>query len=179
MSFGVGHVGTVAFRWMGSTSANQRDRAVGALLGLACGDAVGTTVEFAPRGTFEPLTDMVGGGPFRLAVGAWTDDTSMAMCLAESILDRGGLDASDQLRRYLLWFREGYWSSTDRCFDIGATTASALRRFETTGASLDATIDEDAAANGSLMRLAPVASYTSYSDVHRFFKTLKLVMIRL
>ncbi len=130
---------------------------MGALLGLACGDAVGTTVEFAPRGTFEPLTDMVGGGPFRLAVGAWTDDTSMAMCLAESILDRGGLDASDQLRRYLLWFREGYWSSTDRCFDIGATTASALRRFETTGASLDATIDEDAAANGSLMRLAPVA----------------------
>jgi ADP-ribosyl-[dinitrogen reductase] hydrolase len=65
------------------------DRAVGALLGLACGDAVGTTVEFRTRGTFEPITDMVGGGPFRLRAGEWTDDTSMALCLAESILVTG------------------------------------------------------------------------------------------
>ena len=55
------------------------------LLGLACGDAVGTTVEFKPRGSFAPVTDMIGGGPFRLKPGEWTDDTSMALCLIESL----------------------------------------------------------------------------------------------
>src|SRR5690349_15174535 len=98
------------------------DRAIGALLGLACGDAVGTTLEFARRGSFVPITDMVGGGPFGLVAGEWTDDTSMALCLAESILDRDGFDATDQLRRYLLWADDGYLSSNGRCFDIGWTT---------------------------------------------------------
>jgi len=67
-----------------------RDRYAGCLLGLAVGDAVGTTVEFRPRGSFEPLTDMVGGGPFGLKPGQWTDDTSMALCLAESLLTHSG-----------------------------------------------------------------------------------------
>src|SRR3546814_6623504 len=83
--------------------ATSEDRAVGALLGLAVGDAVGTTLEFEVPGTFEPITDMVGGGPFRLPAGAWTDDTSMALCLAESIVDTGGMDLTDQLRRYVAW----------------------------------------------------------------------------
>jgi ADP-ribosylglycohydrolase len=132
------------------------DRAVGALLGLACGDAVGTTLEFARPGSFEPITDMVGGGPFGLRPGQWTDDTSMALCLAESIVDRGGLDLDDQLRRYVLWWRQGYLSSTGRCFDIGGTTRSQLGRFERTGVAVDPRVDEEAAANGSLMRLAAV-----------------------
>ena len=140
-----------------ATEANQaRDRAIGALVGLAVGDAVGTTLEFRRPGTFTPITDMVGGGPFRLPVGAWTDDTSMAMCLAESILDTGDLDAADQLRRYVQWRRDGYWSSTGTCFDIGSTTAGALSRFARTGATTDARVDEESAANGSLMRLAAV-----------------------
>ena len=62
------------------------DRYRGALLGLAAGDALGTTVEFSHPGTFKPLTDIVGGGPFDLEPGQWTDDTSMALCLAESLL---------------------------------------------------------------------------------------------
>jgi ADP-ribosyl-[dinitrogen reductase] hydrolase len=57
-----------------------RDRYRGCLLGLAAGDAVGTTVEFMPRGAFAPVKDMVGGGPFDLKAGQWTDDTSMALC---------------------------------------------------------------------------------------------------
>src|SRR5690606_15384600 len=118
--------------------------------------AVGTTVEFAAPGTFEPITDMVGGGPFGLRPGQWTDDTSMAMCLGESLLDTGGFDAADQLRRYAAWRRHGYWSATGRCFDIGGTTARALDRFERDGTVVDSVVDEDAAANGSLMRLAPV-----------------------
>lgn len=133
-----------------------RDRAVGALVGLAAGDAVGTTVEFKAPGTFTPLTDMVGGGPFGLERGRWTDDTSMAMCLAESILDTGDLDPADQLRRYVAWWRHGHWSSTGRCFDIGNTTSAALGRFERTQQVIDAHIDQESAANGSLMRLAPV-----------------------
>lgn len=137
--------------------SDQRDRAIGALVGLAIGDAVGTTLEFHIPGTFEPISDMVGGGPFGLPPGAWTDDTSMAMCLAESILDTGQLDPADQLRRYVAWWRDGYWSSTGRCFDIGTTTVRALQRFATAGTVTDANPDESSAANGSLMRLSPVA----------------------
>jgi ADP-ribosyl-[dinitrogen reductase] hydrolase len=133
-----------------------RDRAVGALLGLACGDAVGTTLEFCPPGTFEPIDDMVGGGPFRLQPGEWTDDTSMALCLAESLLERGELDPTDQMDRYLRWWRDGYLSSNGRCFDIGNTVSSQLLRYERTGVAVDPAPDAESAANGSLMRLAPV-----------------------
>ena len=66
----------------------------GALLGLAVGDALGTTLEFTPPGTFEPVTDMVGGGPFGLEPGQWTDDTSMALCLAESLVELRRLRAA-------------------------------------------------------------------------------------
>ena len=129
----------------------------GAMLGLAAGDAVGTTVEFQPPGAFRPLTDMVGGGPFHLPVGAWTDDTSMALCLGESLLARRGFDAADQLGRYVRWWRAGHRSSTGTCFDIGNTVREALATFERTkdpaasGASHDR-----AAGNGTIMRLAPV-----------------------
>ena len=99
------------------------DRFRVALLGLAVGDAVGTTVEFKPPGTFAKVTDMVGGGPFGLPVGAWTDDTSMALCLAESLVERAGFDPVDQLRRYVRWYSEGHLSSMGRCFDIGEPPA--------------------------------------------------------
>ena len=132
------------------------DRARGALVGLACGDAVGTTLEFQRPGSFEPVTDLVGGGPFGLRPGQWTDDTSMALCLGESIVAVGGMDLADQMQRYVLWRNDGHWSSTGRCFDIGNTTSTQLRRFERTGVAVDPRVDEEAAANGSLMRLAPL-----------------------
>src|SRR5690606_20910629 len=139
-----------------AAGAGRRDRAIGALVGLACGDAVGTTLEFKRPGTFAPIDDMVGGGPFRLRPGEWTDDTSMALCLAESLLDRGDHDPADQMRRYVRWSREGYLSSNGDCFDIGNTVSAQLRRFERTGEAVDPAPDEESAANGSLMRLAPV-----------------------
>lgn len=129
----------------------------GALVGLAVGDALGTTVEFAPPGSFEPVTTIVGGGPFGLAAGQWTDDTSMALCLAESLLERRGFDARDQMERYVRWWQDGHLSSTGRCFDIGVTTRMALQRFVETGEPFSGSVDPDAAGNGSLMRLAPVA----------------------
>ena len=88
------------------------DRYRGAILGLATGDALGTTLEFTTPGSFTPITDMVGGGPFHLHPGEWTDDTSMALCLAESLVECGAFDAVDQLSRYLRWKRKGHHSST-------------------------------------------------------------------
>jgi ADP-ribosylglycohydrolase len=138
---------------------SHRDRYVGCLLGLAVGDALGTTLEFRPRGSFEPLTDLIGGGPFGLKPGQWTDDTSMALCLAESLLERHGFDARDQMGRYLNWWKWGYLSSTGTCFDIGATVQSALERFEGSGEPYSGSLDAETAGNGSLMRLAPVALF--------------------
>ncbi|MDZ4819844.1 MAG: ADP-ribosylglycohydrolase family protein [Planctomycetota bacterium] len=131
----------------------------GCLLGLACGDAVGTTVEFSPRGTFAPVTDMVGGGPFRLPVGAWTDDTSMALCLGTSLVELGRFDAADQMRRYCQWHEKGYLSSTGRCFDIGITVRSALNRFRQTDEPFSGSTDPNSAGNGCIMRLAPVPMF--------------------
>lgn len=132
------------------------DRYRGCLLGLAVGDALGTTLEFKRPGTFEPIHDMIGGGPFRLNPGEWTDDTSMALCLAESLLKRNGFDATDQMNRYLKWYREGYLSSNGRCFDIGNTIHDALLRFEQTGDPYSGSTHPRSAGNGSIMRLAPV-----------------------
>ena len=134
----------------------DRDRFRGCLLGLACGDALGTTLEFKPPGSFAPIDDMVGGGPFRLPHGAWTDDTSMALCLAESLLDRDGFDPADQMRRYLRWRDEGHLSSTGTCFDIGNTVSAALRRFQADGDPYAGSTDPRTAGNGCIMRLAPV-----------------------
>ena len=133
-----------------------RSRYRGALLGLAIGDALGTTLEFQRPGTFEPITDMVGGGPFGLEPGQWTDDTSMALCLAASLVANGGFDARDQMDRYLRWWHEGYMSSTGECFDIGRTVSAALRIYEHTGDPFSGPTDKRTAGNGSLMRLAPI-----------------------
>ena len=112
-----------------------RNRYHGTLLGLATGDALGTTLEFRRPATFAPIDDIVGGGPFHLAPGKWTDDTSMALCLAESLIGRRGFDPLDQLERYVRWWRDGHLSSNGRCFDIGTTVRTALARFERTHSS--------------------------------------------
>jgi len=133
-----------------------KDRYRGSLLGLAAGDALGTTLEFTRPGAFQPLDDIVGGGPFGLAPGAWTDDTSMALCLAESLVECRGFDPVDQLQRYVRWWRDGHLSSTGRCFDIGIATSGALTRFERTRDPWCGSTDPNTAGNGSIMRLAPV-----------------------
>lgn len=135
------------------------ERFQGCLLGLAVGDAVGTTVEFRPRGSFAPVTDLVGGGPFGLEPGQWTDDTSMALCLATSLVECGGFDPLDQMQRYCRWAEEGYLSSTGRCFDIGNTVSQALRQFRQTGEPFSGSTRPRSAGNGCLMRLAPVPMF--------------------
>ena len=139
------------------------DRYRGCLLGLAVGDAIGTTVEFKPRGSFVPVTDMTGGGVFNLKPGQWTDDTSMALCLAESLVEKAGFDPLDQMRRYLDWYQNGYLSSTGKCFDIGGATRQALENFKATGKPMSGSKHPSSAGNGSLMRLAPVAMFYASS----------------
>lgn len=141
----------------------EQNRFRGCLLGLACGDAVGVVAEFQPRGSFPPVTDMVGGGVFRLQPGQWTDDTSMALCLASSLVETGRFDPRDQMERYWRWYRDGYLSSTGYCFDIGNTTRAALSRFNASGEPYSGSANPDSAGNGCIMRLAPVPLF-AYPD---------------
>ena len=137
----------------------------GSLLGLAAADAVGTTLEFKPPGSFAPIDDMVGGGPFWLEPGQWTDDTSMALCLAASLVEEQGFDPADQVDRYLRWYKEGYMSSNGRCFDIGNTVRDALHRYEQSGDPFAGSTDPYSAGNGSIMRLAPVPMFYGRNPV--------------
>ena len=135
------------------------DRFRGCLLGLAVGDAVGTTVEFQVRGSFPRVVDMVGGGPFKLLPGQWTDDTSMALCLAMSLISCRSFDPVDQMNRYWDWYQNGYLSSTGKCFDIGNTISYALHQYQRTGDPFSGSTAPVMAGNGSLMRLAPIPMY--------------------
>jgi ADP-ribosyl-[dinitrogen reductase] hydrolase len=137
----------------------------GALLGLAAGDALGTTLEFRCPGSFSEIDDMLGGGPFNLAAGEWTDDTSMALCLAESLTKKRGFDPVDQLERYTRWARHGHLSSSGRVFDIGNTVQDAIARFSVIRQPYCGSSDPETAGNGSLMRLAPVPLF--YARSHR------------
>jgi len=145
-----------------SISVESRFR--GCLAGLAAGDAVGTTLEFRRKGSFEPITDMVGGGPFSLDAGQWTDDTSMALCLADSLIACETFNAKDQMDRYVRWASEGYLSSNGRCFDIGNTVSSALRHYMDLGNPNAGDDHQFSAGNGSIMRLAPIPMFYCYLD---------------
>jgi ADP-ribosylglycohydrolase len=138
------------------TPTARKDRAIGALVGLAVGDAVGTTLEFADRDSRPVLTDMVGGGPFGLEPGGWTDDTSMALCLADSLIANDGAVVPRHLLAYFVnWWRHGLNSVTGVCFEIGMATFVALDAFERNG-TLENNSDPECQPNGSIMRLAPV-----------------------
>jgi len=132
------------------------DRYRGALMGLAVGDALGVPLEFRIPGSFKPVTEMIGGGAFRLRPGQWTDDTSMALCLAESLIVKKGFDPVDQLERYVHWWKDGHMSSTGDCFDIGNGTKMALMTFERERLPYSGSMNPKHGGNGSVMRLAPV-----------------------
>ena len=135
------------------------ERFMGCLTGLACGDAVGATVEFKARGQFQPLTDMLGGGKFRLKKGEWTDDTSMALCLAASLIEIPGFDARDQMDRYWRWANNGYMSCKKQGFGIGKTVIKSLCQYRKTGNPYSGPTNHKTAGNGSIMRLAPVPMF--------------------
>lgn len=132
------------------------DRQRGCLIGLAVGDALGAAVEFQHPGSFRPVTEYRAGGPHRLRPGEWTDDTSMALALADS-LAQAGWNLQDQADRYVAWWQTGAYSVNGRCFDIGITTRQALADFQQNrDPQSSGDRSERASGNGSIMRLAPV-----------------------
>ena len=139
-----------------SLKQSLSDRARGALIGTAVGDALGTTIEFTTPGTFEPVSEITGGGPFKLKAGEWTDDSSMMLCLAHSLTRKQAFDLKDQIDLYMKWWKEGTFSVTASCFDIGMIVQSALQEYEQTGNPEAGPDDPYSAGNGSLMRLAPI-----------------------
>lgn len=136
----------------------------GLFYGLFVGDALGTTLEFKDRDTYEHLTGMVGGGPFRLQPGEWTDDSSMALALADTLINHG-MDKIELLKNFTRWYRQGKFSHNGRCFDIGTTTRNALDKFvrsKGTDESPASTDDWDS-GNGGIMRLAPVVVWAHHN----------------
>lgn len=140
------------------------DRYRGALIGLAVGDILGMPLEFKMPGSFTPVIKPVGGGPFNLEPGQWTDDTSMALCLADSLIECQGFNAIDQMNRYLRWYKEGYLSSTGQCFDIGNTVCTALESYQSTKNPFSGPLNPRSAGNGSIMRLAPIILFFANED---------------
>jgi len=148
----------------------------GALLGLAIGDALGTTHEFEemapppfPQLASAPLTGIVGGGPFGLDAGQVTDDTQMACCLYAT-LRSGSFDPNDAARRYVEW--------SAVAFDIGTQTSSALARVAHGESPIEAGRNvwlrsgRNAAGNGSLMRTAPIGAILSATERERRLASL-------
>lgn len=149
------------------------DRMYGSLLGLAVGDALGAPVEFYLPGTFTPVEDFRGGGAHNLNPGEWSDDTSLALSLSESLIKSKGFNPQDQMDRYVSWYLEGHLSVNGRCFDIGDTTREALENYMETGNPYSGLDHEGSAGNGSLMRLAPIPIYY-FSNLDEVLKYARL-----
>jgi len=140
----------------------NRDRAAGAMFGLAVGDAMGMPVEFRPRGKFDPVTEFRAGGPFKLQAGQWTDDTAMSLCLASSLIECNGFDAAHQMKQYSRWIDYGYLSCTGKAVGIGQTILKAMIRYHKTKDPIQGDTNPRRSGNGCIMRLAPVPIYYSH-----------------
>jgi ADP-ribosylglycohydrolase len=138
---------------------NLRERFRGAMVGLAVGDALGAATQHRKPGSFTAVNDMLGGGPFQLPRGAWTDDTAMALCLAESLTTCGGFDAADQVERYQLWQREGHLTSTGECVGITAGVAKALSTARWSGKAFAGSHDPAQLDKEGLSRVAPAVLF--------------------
>ena len=152
------------------------ERARGALLGLAVGDALGAPVEFKPFGSFPPVTGFQAGGPFNLPAGHWTDDTSMALCLADSLIANSGYDSFDVMDRYRRWVDDGYRSSLDYCFDIGNQSRQAIRAFRRDPVVPLSASRVRAAGNAPVMRLAPIGIVAAAAHLNQA-DTIRLAMV--
>ncbi|MGB0371984.1 MAG: ADP-ribosylglycohydrolase family protein [Opitutales bacterium] len=143
------------------------ERFYGSILGLAVGDCLGMPWEFQSRGSFPQVTSFAKGGAHNAQWGEWSDDTSMAMCLAETLIRHQGWNAADAADRFRQWYRAGYWSAREACFDIGNATRQAIEQFEKSHDPFSSCSDEASSGNGSIMRLAPIAM-TFYKSARLF-----------
>ena len=131
----------------------DRNKAKGMLWGLIVGDALGSPIQFTLKDAHPWITEMVKCPVFNLPAGYWTDDGSMALCVMDSFVRKGGYDLADIGQTFVRWLHEGYLSSKDgQAFDVGGATYSAglaLRRGSLVNGS------EESQGNGSIMRFAP------------------------
>ncbi|MDD4658349.1 MAG: ADP-ribosylglycohydrolase family protein [Eubacteriales bacterium] len=130
------------------------------IMGLCVADALGVPVEFMARGTLDanPVVGMRAYGTYNQPAGTWSDDTSMTLCLADSLCR--GLDYNDIMQNFLKWFQRGEFTPFGAAFDIGNTTRQALKRFEQGAAPLECGGNtEHDNGNGSLMRILPLLFY--------------------
>ena len=146
-----------------------RQRALGAIVGSAVGDALGAPFEFGPAGQYsarfpEPVIgrigEMIGGGGFGWARGEFTDDTQMAVIQAESILANGGIDGADLFQRFRVWARGAA--------DVGIQTRSVLSSglpWDEAAADHMQRNPRSGAGNGSLMRSTPTAVHFARTSI--------------
>lgn len=131
----------------------------GSLLGLAVGDALGVPAEFKMVGDFEPVTDFRDSDWFDLPAGHWSDDTAMALCLANSLIEKKSFDPVDQIEKYKKWLETGYCSSTGKAIGVGQTILRALLTYRNGDDPYVAISSRHSDGNGSLMRLSPIPLY--------------------
>ena len=140
-----------------------RDKSIGMFLGLAIGDALGAPLEFQEaREPNNYLTKYTTGGAHNVSLGEWTDDTSMALAIAKSLIEKQTFDADDIMQKFCNWYLNGEYSTRGKCFDIGGTTSVALRSYSSAFENSDylqpyrGRIATESSGNGALMRMAPV-----------------------
>jgi ADP-ribosyl-[dinitrogen reductase] hydrolase len=133
----------------------------GLVFGLAVGDALGMPHEGRRAAEIPAVLDLAPGGPYELPSGAWTDDTALALLLAESLLERGASDARDQVARYARWQRDGYGSSTGRAVGARPTTARALAQAQWTGNPFAGSHDPTKAEKDPMTRAAIAAAWAA------------------
>jgi len=138
---------------------NKKDKALGSIIGCAIGDALGAPVEFKDRNTFEPVIGYRSGGKFNLPAGAYTDDTAMTLCLAQSLIDKNGCDLNDQLQKYCNWLTNNYMSATNKSIGCGKQIYRALLNYMNKKETVCTVGNNKSAGNGSLMRVAPIAIF--------------------
>ena len=152
---------------MSVNTANMKNHiATAGILGLAVGDALGVPVEFHDREFLrrDPVTDMRGYGSHRQPPGTWSDDTSLTLCLVESICE-AGINYDDQAQRFVGWMLRNEWTPHGRVFDIGNATREAIFRLDQGVAPTEAGLtDESSNGNGSLMRILPIAIYLAHAQ---------------
>lgn len=148
-----------------------------ALFGLAVGDALGVPVEFKSRAELRinPVKDMRGYGTWQQPAGTWSDDSSLAFCLAESLASVG-YNPDDIAAKFISWRNEGYWAAHHRVFDIGnATNAAITRLIRGVKPILAGGFEEGDNGNGSLMRILPLVVYVKSLPIAERFEVVKSV----
>lgn len=146
----------------------------GGILGLAIGDALGVPVEFQSRESLKnnPVVGMRAYGSHRQPLGTWSDDSSLAFCLAESLTE--GYDLRDLSNRFVNWYNYNYWTPHGHVFDIGITTSRAIHQLEL---GIEPTKaggrDESSNGNGSLMRILPLLFFIHNKPIEERFAIIK------